>query len=84
MADAVVVTEIYAARETYAGFSSKQLVDKMPYANKHYSPNLDEATLFLEHNLQSGDIVLVLSAGDANLISAQLLAYLKGKEQPHG
>jgi UDP-N-acetylmuramate--alanine ligase len=75
-ADAVVVTEVYAARETNPGFSAFQLVQQMHHPFKHFSPTLDEAVLFLEKNVQPGDVVLVFSAGDANLISVQLLNYL--------
>jgi UDP-N-acetylmuramate--alanine ligase len=82
-ADQIIVTEVYAARETFAGFSSKELVEAMPYPHKYFSATLDEATDFLEQNLQPGDVVLVLSAGDANLISPRLLTYLKKKEQSH-
>ncbi len=80
-ADQVVVTEVYAAREAATGFSASQLVDAMPYKNKHFVPNLQTAVTYLKDNLQNGDVVLVLSAGDANLISTQVLDYLKEKEQ---
>ena len=76
VADAVVVTEVYAARETNPGFSAFQLVQQMHHPFKHFSPALDEAVLFLEKNVQPEDVVLVFSAGDANLISVQLLDYL--------
>jgi UDP-N-acetylmuramate--alanine ligase len=75
-ADGVVVTEVYAARESNPGFSASQLVQQMQHPLKHFSPTLDEAALFLEKNIQTGDVVLVFSAGDANLISVQLLNYL--------
>ena len=75
-ADGVVVTEVYAARENNPGFSACQLVQQMHHPLKHFSPTLDEAALFLEKNIQPGDVVLVFSAGDANLISVRLLNYL--------
>ena len=75
-ADDVVVTEVYAARESNPGFSAAQLVEKMEHPHKHFSPSIDEATSYLKNNVQPGDVVLVLSAGDANLISAHLLDYL--------
>jgi UDP-N-acetylmuramate--alanine ligase len=75
-ANGVVVTEIYAARESNPGFSAGKLVEKMDHPLKHFSPSLDEATVYLEDNVQPGDVVLVLSAGDANLISVRLLEYL--------
>ncbi|MCE1251990.1 MAG: UDP-N-acetylmuramate--L-alanine ligase [Anaerolineae bacterium] len=82
-ADRVVVTEIYAAREASTGFSANQLVNAMSHTGKHFVPDLASAEAYLQENLQSGDVVLVLSAGDANLISAHLLEHFKQKEQQH-
>jgi UDP-N-acetylmuramate--alanine ligase len=76
IADGVVVTEVYAARESNPGFSAAQLVEKMQHPLKHFSPSLDEATAYLKNNVQPGDVVLVLSAGDANLITVRLFDYL--------
>jgi UDP-N-acetylmuramate-alanine ligase len=38
-----------------------------------FAPTLDYAVTHLESNLQSGDVVLVLSAGDAIQINKKLL-----------
>jgi UDP-N-acetylmuramate--alanine ligase len=78
-ADQVVVTEIYAAREPARAFSSASLVASMPHPSVHFVPSLDEGLRFLLAHLAPGDVVLVLSAGDADQISVQLLAALKNK-----
>ena len=83
-ADRVVVTEVYASREPFdPEFSARQIVEKMKTDQVHFSPTLAEATDFLFQNLQSGDVLLVLSAGDAIQISASLLSLLKGMEVSH-
>ena len=76
-ANQVIVTEVYAAREQSDGFSAQQLVKKMQHSFVHFSPDLEEAAGYLLNHLQSGDVVLVLSAGDADQISTRVLAALK-------
>ncbi len=80
MADEVVVTEVYAAREKREGFSAAQVVSQMSHPSVRFIPTLDQVTAFLLENLQKGDVLLVLSAGDADQISAQVFSALKGKE----
>lgn len=80
-ADQVIVTDIYAAREKNPGFSSKRLVEKMSPAKTHYIGSLSETTRFLKQNLKTGDVVLVLSAGDANTVSRELWSFLQKKEE---
>jgi UDP-N-acetylmuramate--alanine ligase len=75
-ADRVVVTEIYAAREPVQDFSSEQVVRAMPGGAAYFAPSLDGATQYLLAHLESNDVVLVLSAGDADQISRQVLAGL--------
>lgn len=77
MADEVVVTEIYAAREKNEGFSAAQVVSKMSHPSVRFIPTIGEATQYLLQNLQRGDVLLVLSAGDADQISAQVFSALK-------
>jgi len=73
-ADAVVVTEVYAAREAPPadGFSAEQLVKAMPRADVFFIPELSHVADFLLERLQPGDVLLVLSAGDADRISADV------------
>jgi UDP-N-acetylmuramate--alanine ligase len=82
-ADRVVVTEIYAAREAKNGFSAVQLVAQMPHPSAWFAPSLEDAAIFLEEELQPGDVVLVLSAGDADQISQQVLDFLRSREEHH-
>lgn len=72
-ADQVIVTEVYAARETSDGFSAEQLVQHMPHPGARFLAGLEEASDYLLQHVQSNDVVLVLSAGDADRISARLL-----------
>jgi UDP-N-acetylmuramate--alanine ligase len=75
-ADEVIVTEIYAAREPKQVFSSKQVVEAMPRP-AHFIASLSEASNYLINNLRPGDVLLVLSAGDADQISTEVLTRLK-------
>ena len=78
-ADDVLVTDIYAARESQPedGFSSQQIVSAMNYPAVQYVPDFSQAIEFLVARLTSGDVLIVLSAGDADQISSGVLAQLK-------
>jgi UDP-N-acetylmuramate--alanine ligase len=75
-ADEVIVTEIYAAREPKQNFSSKQVVESMP-RQAHFIPELSDVSNYLIKNLRPGDALLVLSAGNADQISNEVLNRLK-------
>jgi UDP-N-acetylmuramate--alanine ligase len=75
-ADEVLVTEIYASREPQQDFSSAEVVSSMPHPSARYSGSLDETKQYLLKNLGSNDVVLVLSAGDADTINTKLLKEL--------
>ncbi len=75
-ADEVIVTEIYAAREPKQNFSSKQVVESMP-RQAHFIAELSEVSNYLITNLRPGDALLVLSAGNADQISTEVLSRLK-------
>jgi UDP-N-acetylmuramate--alanine ligase len=80
-ADHVLVTAIYAAREAEPedGFSAQRVVASMQHPDTHYIPELIKVTGYLLENLESGDVLLVLSAGDADQVSAQVLAGLQDR-----
>ena len=61
--DVLILAEIYAARErnTY-GISSMDLVSKIP--GSVYCATLPEVTDYLRRNIQPGDLVLTIGAGD--------------------
>jgi len=83
-ADQVLVTEIYAAREKNSGFSSLQVVQAMDHPSARFCPTLTSAAETLLAELKPGDVVLVLSAGDADQISDQVLQTLKKREVQNG
>lgn len=61
--DVVVLAEIYAARERNTiGISSRDLADRIP--GSHYCETLPEVTQWLRENIQPGDVVLTVGAGD--------------------
>lgn len=72
-ADEVLVTEIYASREAKQDFSSAEVVSAMPHPSAHYSGSLEETKDHLLKNLRTGDVVIVLSAGDADQVSSDLV-----------
>jgi UDP-N-acetylmuramate--alanine ligase len=75
-ADEVIVTEIYAAREPKLDFSSRQLAERMPKP-AHFFTSLREVSHYLVSSLEPGDVMVVLSAGDADQVSSEVLAQLK-------
>ena len=83
-ADRIVVTEIYPAREQPPadGFSGAKVVSAFKKSNSyrgdvvHYIPEFPAVVRFLLREARPGDVVIVLSAGDADSISAALLAEL--------
>jgi UDP-N-acetylmuramate--alanine ligase len=72
-ANEVLVTEIYASREAKQDFSSAEVVSAMPHSSARYTGSLENTTKHLLKNLRSGDVLLVLSAGDADQISTNVL-----------
>ena len=76
IADEVIVTEVYPAREPKQAFSSKAVVEAMPRP-AHFIAGLSEVSNFLITHLRPGDVLLVLSAGDADQISTNVLTHLK-------
>ena len=80
-ADVVLVTEIYAAREAPPedGLSARRLVAAMPRQDVYFVPDLSQATGFLLDGLRSGDVLLVLSAGDADQVSTEVLSRLSDR-----
>ncbi len=73
-ADQVLVTEVYPSREPKQSFSSAEVVSAMAHSSARYSGTLEETTRYLLEHLQAGDVLLVLSAGDADQVSANVLA----------
>jgi UDP-N-acetylmuramate--alanine ligase len=77
-ADHVLVTEIYAAREPVEqDFSALQVVGEMQHRDTRFLPGLDDAAAHLLAQLRTGDVLLVLSAGDADQIGRKVYAGLE-------
>jgi UDP-N-acetylmuramate--alanine ligase len=75
-ADEVIVTEVFASREAKQEFSSAEVVSAMPHASARYIETLADTTKHLLKHLRSGDVLLVLSAGDADMVSIDVLSGL--------
>lgn len=75
-ADCVLVTEIYASREARRDFSSAAVVAAMSHPAAHFGGSLAESTDYLLQNLSAGDVLIVLSAGDADYITAEVIKRL--------
>lgn len=77
-ADHVLVTEVYAAREKVdPDFSANQIVQIMRHPDANFIKDLTQASAYLVSHLQSGDVLIVFSAGDAHLISTEVLDALQ-------
>lgn len=75
LADHVLATEIYAAREPVeADFSASMVVEAMEHPDANYVPDLEGAVRFLKTHLKRGEVLIVLSAGDANQVGEKILA----------
>ena len=72
-ADEVIVTEVYAAREPKQDFSSAEMLNRMQNLSAHYIETLPEVSHYLLRHLKPGDVVLVLSAGDADQVSTDVV-----------
>lgn len=76
LADKIVLTNIYAAREKDPGdISSKDLQKKLEALGKetYYFPNFDEIEDFLLENCIKGDLLITMGAGDVVNIGESLL-----------
>jgi len=75
-ADEALVTEVYASREPKQDFTSAMVVSSMRHPSAHFTAELKDATKYLLDHLQPGDVLIVFSAGDADQVSADVLAGL--------
>jgi UDP-N-acetylmuramate--alanine ligase len=82
-ADQVIITEVYAARESKQAFSAREIVEAMRRPSVHFIAEIGDVSPYLLDHIRPGDVVLVLSAGDADQISTQVLDRLKESEVPH-
>ena len=84
-ADHVLVTEIYPSRESQPadGYSAVQVVKLMDHPDVHFIPDAPLVTTYLLAHLKRDDVLLVLSAGDADQISTNVLTALEEREHSH-
>jgi UDP-N-acetylmuramate--alanine ligase len=79
-ADHVIVTEVYASREKDSlGISGATVVKRMKHRDARYAATLMEATNLLAEGVAANDVVITLSAGDANVVGESLLRRLEEK-----
>ena len=79
-ADLVLVTGIYASREKVQEYSVENLVKRITYVQALHIESLRDATQFLARNLQPEDVLLVLSAGDADSVCREVILLLKERK----
>jgi UDP-N-acetylmuramate--alanine ligase len=74
-ADHVIVTEVFPAREIPdPNFSAASIVRAMNHEDAVFLADLSAVSDHLLTRLRSGDVLIVLSAGDANQVIEQFLA----------
>jgi UDP-N-acetylmuramate--alanine ligase len=76
-ADEIIVSEVYAAREPKQDFSAEKVVKAMNNPAARFIASLPEISNYLVSHLKSGDVLIVMSAGDADSVSAEVLARLR-------
>lgn len=76
LADKIVLSDIYAAREADPGdISSKDLADEIAKLGKevYYFKSFDEIETFLLQNCMNGDLLITMGAGDIVSVGENLL-----------
>lgn len=80
-ADHVIITKVYAAREAVVDNSfEEKLVQAVDHSDVHFYPTFDQIVQQLQNNIQPGSVLIVLSAGDGNLIGSSILESLSQRE----
>jgi UDP-N-acetylmuramate--alanine ligase len=84
-ADRVVVLPVYRAREPVdTAFSIEEVVRAMTNTQAVYIPGLMEAVPYLTRELRRGDVLIMLSAGDANRVGEEVLRRMRVIEAGSG
>ncbi len=90
-ADQVIITPIYAAREQASNFTTENILARF-YSRCHVAApqnwakaghNAEEITAALVAELRPGDVLLVLSAGDADQIGRDVFHHFQNLEKSH-
>lgn len=73
LSDEAIITDIFPSREKDFGLiNSRQLVEGIGLAGVKYIPNLMEVVKYLKRQVKSGEVIVVMGAGDVNKISDML------------
>jgi UDP-N-acetylmuramate--alanine ligase len=81
-ANHVVVTEIYASRETSDGtLQGRDVARRIRHADVRFAASLAEAAEMVGKEVGPGSVVVTLSAGDGNQVGRLLLARLHQPEE---
>jgi UDP-N-acetylmuramate--alanine ligase len=79
MADVILITRIYAAREMDPGeITGERLAEKVSKPAT-YVPTLTQALNWLLEHLQPGDVLLTLGAGDITEVGPRVIRHLQGQ-----
>jgi UDP-N-acetylmuramate--alanine ligase len=80
-ADHVLVTGIYAARESDSlGVSGADVVNRMVHPDAQYVTRLEDVVATLLERVEPGDVVITLGAGDGYLVGERLLQSLQERQ----
>lgn len=79
-ADEVIITDIFAARESFTGFGIDDVMKAVRHSALHHQGSIRDTAEYLALNLRKGDVVVTLSAGDANQAAPMALEMLKNAE----
>jgi UDP-N-acetylmuramate--alanine ligase len=77
-ADHVIITDVYRSRDVEDfGITPQSVLSLMPAdVDARHIASLDAVTAYLSEHVREGDVVIVMSAGDATRIGGDLLAAL--------
>lgn len=76
-ADDLIITDIYAARESFTDFGIEDVIRAVHHPSVHHLSGNEDVADYLVNNLKNGDVVITLSAGDANKAAPMALERLK-------
>lgn len=80
LADHVLITNIYAARESpIPGVTSASVVNAIKHPDVHLAPTFADAVAVLSGEVRAPAVVLIMSAGDAPQVGIDYLSYLQTK-----
>ncbi|MBR6088281.1 MAG: UDP-N-acetylmuramate--L-alanine ligase [Anaerolineaceae bacterium] len=79
-ADELIISDIYAARESYTDFGIEDVMASVKHPSVIHLASIRDIADHLSRHLKSGDVVVTLSAGDANQAAPMALEMLKNAD----